>query len=188
MCLPACRTLSLQVAADSGGTSDPYAVVELIHKGTGQRVGAKLQTGKQPKTLEPTWNETKTWSDVKGPVDSLVIRIAVFDKDRFSSTSLGTVEVPLISFSAAEEASWHVLECTGKMKVVSGEVQLGATIELDEQPGDVAAQSSAPTASIATTIVATAMTPDELPSASAPTEGKNCLFSEIELTWNSCDR
>ena len=39
--------MTLQVAADSGNTSDPYAVLEIVDKGTGKRVGAKLQTGKQ---------------------------------------------------------------------------------------------------------------------------------------------
>jgi ankyrin repeat protein len=128
--------MTLQVAADSGNTSDPYAVLEIVDKGTGKRVGAKLQTGKQPKTLAPTWNEVKTWSGLKLPIDALNVRVAVFDKDTFSSTTLGAVEVPLSYFGGAEEPSWHALECAGKMKIVSGEVHLAVNIEVENPPGN----------------------------------------------------
>ena len=81
----------MQIAADRGGTSDPYAVVELVQIENDTRVGAKLQTGRRSKTLAPKWNEVKTWSGLDQPVNNFAIRVAVFDKDTFSSTSLGSV-------------------------------------------------------------------------------------------------
>jgi Ca2+-dependent lipid-binding protein len=101
-------------AADKSGTSDPYAVAELVDARTGKALKKKtkkLKTKSQPKTLAPLWDDGAfSWVDVDDPLDAVAVRVTVFDANSMSSTALGTVTLPLAHYVAvagsAEDAAW----------------------------------------------------------------------------------
>ena len=88
------------IAADAGGTSDPYAVAELVDEESGKptrHLGKerRLKTKTYTKTLNPVWGDDGIvmWSDIVEPVRSLIIRVSLFDADTLGSDPLGEMEV-----------------------------------------------------------------------------------------------
>ena len=91
------------LAADKGGTSDPYAIAELVWTKTGKALkkARKTKTKTIKKTLAPEWNEQEvTWSSITEEISELSLKVTVFDADMMSSTTLGGCIIPLSSFSA----------------------------------------------------------------------------------------
>ena len=73
-------------AADFGGKSDPFAVVELN--------SLAYTTSTQPKTLEPRWEETFVF-DVADVTD--ILYVTVYDKDILGDPEfLGRIALPLL--------------------------------------------------------------------------------------------
>lgn len=130
------------LAADKGGTSDPYAVVTLHEfHATGAepldfsdveitrelcrslpRLGTEApKTKVWPKTLNPHWNETFELGSgiAKLPVLSdAFLCVQVFDKDNRSSESLGKVMLPLKQLAVKKRCSvnaWFSLEPDRKL-------------------------------------------------------------------------
>ncbi|XP_055619934.1 multiple C2 and transmembrane domain-containing protein isoform X2 [Toxorhynchites rutilus septentrionalis] len=86
-------------AADIGGKSDPFVVLELIN--------ARLQTQTEYKTLTPNWNKIFTFN-VKDM--SSVLEITVFDEDRDHKVEfLGRVVIPLLRIRNGEKR-WYTLK------------------------------------------------------------------------------
>ncbi|XP_062553215.1 multiple C2 and transmembrane domain-containing protein isoform X2 [Armigeres subalbatus] len=86
-------------AADIGGKSDPFVVLELIN--------ARLQTQTEYKTLTPNWNKIFTFN-VKDM--SSVLDITVFDEDRDHKVEfLGRVMIPLLRIRNGEKR-WYALK------------------------------------------------------------------------------
>ncbi|XP_055612277.1 multiple C2 and transmembrane domain-containing protein isoform X2 [Uranotaenia lowii] len=86
-------------AADIGGKSDPFVVLELIN--------ARLQTQTEYKTLTPNWNKIFTFN-VKDM--SSVLEITVFDEDRDHKVEfLGRVSIPLLRIHNGEKR-WYALK------------------------------------------------------------------------------
>ncbi|XP_065086202.1 multiple C2 and transmembrane domain-containing protein isoform X2 [Ochlerotatus camptorhynchus] len=86
-------------AADIGGKSDPFVVLELIN--------ARLQTQTEYKTLTPNWNKIFTFN-VKDM--SSVLDITVFDEDRDHKVEfLGRVMIPLLQIKNGEKR-WYALK------------------------------------------------------------------------------
>ncbi|VDM37312.1 unnamed protein product [Toxocara canis] len=78
------------IAADMGGKSDPFAVVELVN--------ARLQTHTEYKTLNPIWNKLFTFAvkDIHA-----VLEITVYDEDPNKKAEfLGKVAIPLLKVNA----------------------------------------------------------------------------------------
>lgn len=87
------------VAADLGGKSDPFCVLELIN--------ARLQTQTEYKTLSPNWNKIFTFN-VKDITS--VLEVTVFDEDRDHKVEfLGRVVVPLLRIRNGEKR-WYALK------------------------------------------------------------------------------
>ena len=117
------------LAADKGGTSDPYAIAELIDSATGKPVkpARKTKTKTIKKTLNPVWNADEVeWTGITGDAASLALKVTIFDADMMSSEVLGGVTIPLSSFLATgESAISYSLERVGKMKTdATGSVTL----------------------------------------------------------------
>ncbi|KFB36651.1 AGAP007646-PA-like protein [Anopheles sinensis] len=86
-------------AADIGGKSDPFVVLELIN--------ARLQTQTEYKTLTPNWNKIFTFN-VKDM--SSVLEITVYDEDRDHKVEfLGKVNIPLLRIRNGEKR-WYALK------------------------------------------------------------------------------
>ncbi|EDS31884.1 Multiple C2 domain and transmembrane region protein [Culex quinquefasciatus] len=86
-------------AADIGGKSDPFVVLELIN--------ARLQTQTEYKTLTPNWNKIFTFN-VKDMTS--VLEITVFDEDRDHKVEfLGRVVIPLLRIRNGEKR-WYSLK------------------------------------------------------------------------------
>ncbi|XP_050073735.1 multiple C2 and transmembrane domain-containing protein isoform X3 [Anopheles maculipalpis] len=86
-------------AADIGGKSDPFVVLELIN--------ARLQTQTEYKTLTPNWNKIFTFN-VKDM--SSVLEITVYDEDRDHKVEfLGKVVIPLLRIRNGEKR-WYALK------------------------------------------------------------------------------
>uniref|UniRef100_A0A1Q3G4Q9 Putative conserved plasma membrane protein n=1 Tax=Culex tarsalis TaxID=7177 RepID=A0A1Q3G4Q9_CULTA len=86
-------------AADIGGKSDPFVVLELIN--------ARLQTQTEYKTLTPNWNKIFTFN-VKDMTS--VLEITVFDEDRDHKVEfLGRVVIPLLRIRNGEKR-WYALK------------------------------------------------------------------------------
>ncbi|KAE8753209.1 hypothetical protein FOCC_FOCC000132 [Frankliniella occidentalis] len=86
-------------AADLGGKSDPFCVLELVN--------ARLQTQTEYKTLAPQWNKIFTFN-VKD-INS-VLEITVYDEDRDHKVEfLGKLAVPLIRVRSGEKR-WYCLK------------------------------------------------------------------------------
>ncbi|XP_063698220.1 multiple C2 and transmembrane domain-containing protein [Culicoides brevitarsis] len=86
-------------AADLGGKSDPFCVLELGN--------ARLQTQTEYKTLTPNWNKIFTFN-VKDITS--VLEITVFDEDRDHKVEfLGRVAIPLLRIRNGEKR-WYALK------------------------------------------------------------------------------
>lgn len=86
-------------AADLGGKSDPFCVVELGN--------ARLQTQTEYKTLTPSWQKIFTFNirDINNDLE-----ITVFDEDRDHKVEfLGKVSIPLLRIKSGEKR-WYVLK------------------------------------------------------------------------------
>ncbi|XP_060536438.1 multiple C2 and transmembrane domain-containing protein isoform X3 [Cylas formicarius] len=86
-------------AADIGGKSDPFCVLELGN--------ARLQTQTEYKTLSPQWNKIFTFNvkDINN-----VLEVIVFDEDRDHKVEfLGKVAIPLLRIRNGEKR-WYALK------------------------------------------------------------------------------
>jgi len=102
------------IAADRGGTSDPYVKL---------RVGTERnKTRVIKKCLNPKWSEVFRFRVANPKTTKLIIE--VMDKDRFTSDDpLGSISIPLCKLEKGQELDkWYKL--TG---VKSGEIHLGLT-------------------------------------------------------------
>jgi Ca2+-dependent lipid-binding protein len=127
-------------AADKGGTSDAYAVYELVDCATGKPLAKprKTKTKTAKKTLNPVWDMNEsTWGNIGEAVDTLALKVTLFDAGTFTSELLGGVTIPLLAFvgvegeMATEVLEWYTLEAVGKMDVVSasGKVQVRVGVQ-----------------------------------------------------------
>ena len=112
------------IAADSGGTSDPYVRIHV-----GREIANGVKTNVIRKTLNPEWNETFE-INIRENQRTEVLTLEVFDKDLIGKDdSLGkiTLELDHLSlrqvFSGDLLTSWHALEQEPGI-VGNGEVQL----------------------------------------------------------------
>ncbi|XP_063988122.1 multiple C2 and transmembrane domain-containing protein isoform X1 [Diachasmimorpha longicaudata] len=86
-------------AADLGGKSDPFCVLELVN--------SRLQTQTEYKTLAPNWQKIFTFN-VKD-INS-VLEITVYDEDRDHKVEfLGKIAVPLLRIKNGEKR-WYALK------------------------------------------------------------------------------
>ncbi|XP_067004497.1 multiple C2 and transmembrane domain-containing protein isoform X3 [Anabrus simplex] len=86
-------------AADLGGKSDPFCVLELVN--------ARLQTQTEYKTLSPSWQKIFTFN-VKD-INS-VLEVTVYDEDRDHKVEfLGKVAIPLLRIRNGEK-KWYSLK------------------------------------------------------------------------------
>ena len=69
------------LAADSGGTSDPYVLVSLWSPYDG---GNSARSSAKKKTLNPVWEETLSTLSVYDAPDRCVISFSVWDHDNLS--------------------------------------------------------------------------------------------------------
>ena len=89
------------LAADKGGTSDAYAIAELVDSANGKPIkpARKTKTKTIKKTLNPEWNESEVeWANLDRDASSLSLKVTVFDADMMSSETLGGVTIPLSTF------------------------------------------------------------------------------------------
>ncbi|EHK26576.1 uncharacterized protein TRIVIDRAFT_77855 [Trichoderma virens Gv29-8] len=112
-------------AKDRSGTSDPYLVVTLGD--------ARIVTHSVPKTLNPEWNVIEELPI--SSVQSLVVGVICWDKDRFGKDYLGEFDLALEEIfqteAAEQEPRWYPLKSKRpgkKTSIVSGEVQLQFTL------------------------------------------------------------
>ncbi|KAJ6784741.1 hypothetical protein PWT90_08791 [Aphanocladium album] len=108
-------------AKDRSGTSDPYLVLRLGD--------ARAVTHAVPKTLNPEWNIIEQLP-ING-LNSLVLDVIAWDKDRFGKDYLGEFDLALEEIfqneKNAQEPKWYPLRSKRpgkKTSVVSGEVLL----------------------------------------------------------------
>ncbi|KAK0093353.1 hypothetical protein PV326_013754 [Microctonus aethiopoides] len=86
-------------AADLGGKSDPFCVLELVN--------SRLQTQTEYKTLAPNWQKIFTFN-VKD-INSL-LEVTVYDEDRDHKVEfLGKVAIPLLKIKNGEKR-WYALK------------------------------------------------------------------------------
>jgi len=112
-------------AKDRGGTSDPYLVLTLGE--------AKHITHTESKTLNPEWNEQCELP--VGGVQSLLLDVCAWDKDRFGKDYLGEFDLALEEIftdgKTEQMPKWYPLKSKRpgkKTSVVSGEVLLQFTL------------------------------------------------------------
>ena len=77
------------IAADFGGTSDPYVVLKI------GAVGGKTKVIK--KNLNPQFDEEFTFGVLPEHIEKSSLKIEVFDKDALKDDSIGKTRVPLAS-------------------------------------------------------------------------------------------
>ena len=139
------------LAADNGGTSDPFAVAELVYTDTGKplKKARKVKTKTIKKTLQPEWNEAEVeWSGIMEAIPDLSLKVTVFDADMLSSEELGGVTIPLTSMPTAEASVEDSLisfplKTVGKMKTdATGTITLGLRV-LDGPANFAAAKEAA---------------------------------------------
>ncbi|XP_076350133.1 multiple C2 and transmembrane domain-containing protein 1-like [Tachypleus tridentatus] len=100
-------------AADFGGKSDPYCVVELVN--------ARLQTHTEYRTLNPEWNKVFTFQvrDIHAILD-----VSVYDQDTDKQFDfLGKVCIPLLQIRNNEKM-WYNLKDEKLNSYVKGEILL----------------------------------------------------------------
>ncbi|XP_048258170.1 multiple C2 and transmembrane domain-containing protein 1-like isoform X3 [Haliotis rufescens] len=86
-------------AADFGGQSDPFCVLELVN--------SRLQTHTEYKTLNPQWNKVFTFNvkDIHS-----VLEVSVWDEDRDKKVEfLGKLSIPLLRIKNGERR-WYALK------------------------------------------------------------------------------
>ncbi|XP_041372653.1 multiple C2 and transmembrane domain-containing protein 1-like isoform X3 [Gigantopelta aegis] len=86
-------------AADFGGLSDPFCVLELVN--------TRLQTQTEYKTLNPDWNKVFTFNvkDVHS-----ILEVTVYDEDRDKKVEfLGRVNIPILRVRNGERR-WYALK------------------------------------------------------------------------------
>ncbi|KAM0257164.1 hypothetical protein ACHAQJ_004525 [Trichoderma viride] len=112
-------------AKDRSGTSDPYLVVTLGD--------SRAVTHSVPKTLNPEWNVIEELPI--SSVQSLVLDVICWDKDRFGKDYLGEFDLALEEIfqneTPEQEPRWFPLKSKRpgkKTSIVSGEVQLQFTL------------------------------------------------------------
>eukprot|EP00118_Oscarella_pearsei_P004563 m.19761 g.19761 ORF g.19761 m.19761 type:complete len:916 (+) comp27899_c0_seq1:156-2903(+) len=105
------KAIGLQ-AADYGGTSDPFAVLELGN--------ARVRTQTVYKTLDPEWG--KVFSMKIKDIHS-VLEITIFDEDRHRNEFLGRAVIPLLSVLPGEKR-WYQLKDRKLKGTVKGQLQL----------------------------------------------------------------
>jgi phosphatidylserine decarboxylase len=106
------RTLSVVVleargllAADKGGTSDPFAEIKLLDKHEKKAIsGESAKTKKIKKTLAPVWKETfvlgkKGASLDVTPSHQPYLQVVVYDSDMMSSEELGICTIDLANIN-----------------------------------------------------------------------------------------
>ncbi|XP_071444436.1 multiple C2 and transmembrane domain-containing protein isoform X3 [Hetaerina americana] len=109
------------VAADLGGKSDPFCVLELIN--------ARLQTQTEYKTLTPSWHKIFTFNvkDIHS-----VLEVTVWDEDRDHKVEfLGKVAIPLLRIRNGEKR-WYALKdkkLRGRAKGNFPQILLEMTVE-----------------------------------------------------------
>ncbi|XP_043290085.1 multiple C2 and transmembrane domain-containing protein isoform X4 [Venturia canescens] len=107
-------------AADLGGKSDPFCVLELVN--------ARLQTQTEYKTLAPNWQKIFTFN-VKD-INS-VLEVTVYDEDRDHKVEfLGRVAIPLLRIRNAEKR-WYALKdkkLRGRAKGNSPQIMLELSV------------------------------------------------------------
>ncbi|KAL2735223.1 multiple C2 and transmembrane domain-containing protein isoform X1 [Vespula squamosa] len=107
-------------AADLGGKSDPFCVLELVN--------ARLQTQTEYKTLAPNWQKIFTFN-VKD-INS-VLEVTVYDEDRDHKVEfLGKVAIPLLRIRNGEKR-WYALKdkkLRGRAKGNSPQILLEMTV------------------------------------------------------------
>ncbi|XWW95945.1 hypothetical protein V2A60_003914 [Cordyceps javanica] len=112
-------------AKDRNGMSDPYLVLRLGD--------ARAVTHAVPKTLNPEWNIIEQLP-ING-INSLVLDVICWDKDRFGKDYLGEFDLALEEIfqneKNAQEPTWYPLRSKRpgkKTSIVSGEVMLQFTL------------------------------------------------------------
>jgi hypothetical protein len=114
------------IAADRGGTSDPFAIIELQDSTDKKPVmaGQKkfyVKTKTIRKTLTPVWDEVITWENISRRPESLIVIIKLFDADMVTRQPLGEITLPVVQFPAEKgkvDDKWYDLGLSGKMKKV----------------------------------------------------------------------
>ncbi|UNI15698.1 Phosphatidylserine decarboxylase [Purpureocillium takamizusanense] len=119
-------------AKDRNGTSDPYLVVT-----SGD---SRIETHAVPKTLNPDWNVIEELP--VNSVQSLVLDVICWDKDRFGKDYMGEFDLALEEIFQGEKAEqpprWYPLKSKRpgkKTGVVSGEVMLQFSLFDPSNPG-----------------------------------------------------
>ena len=115
------------IAADRGGTSDPFAIIELIdstdRKGiTSGKEKFYVKTKTIRKTLTPIWDQVITWENIARRPETLLVVIKLFDADIVTREPLGEVTIPVIQFPVEKgvfEDKWYQLGLSPKMKTVN---------------------------------------------------------------------
>ncbi|KAK3888034.1 hypothetical protein Pcinc_007895 [Petrolisthes cinctipes] len=108
-------------AADIGGKSDPFCVLELTN--------ARLQTQTEYKTLSPTWN--KIFSFNVKDIHS-ILEVTVYDEDRDHKVEfLGKIAMPLLKIKNGEK-KWYALKdkkLRARAKGTNPEILLECSVE-----------------------------------------------------------
>ncbi|XP_063432258.1 multiple C2 and transmembrane domain-containing protein 1-like isoform X3 [Mytilus trossulus] len=101
------------IAADFGGTSDPFCVLELDN--------ARLQTQTEYKTLNPEWNKVFTFNikDIHS-----ILEVTVYDEDRDKKVEfLGKIAIPLLNVRCGEKR-WYTLKDKKLLNRTKGAIML----------------------------------------------------------------
>jgi len=92
------------LAADKGGTSDPYVRFTLM--------GEKRTSKVQKATLDPIWDEDFTWKVTKPDLQHASLQVAVFDSDGLTALTkddkIGNAMLALSSFD--HEGEWYEVD------------------------------------------------------------------------------
>ena len=128
------------IAADSGGTSDPFATIELVDSKSGKSLKPKKskKTKKIKKTLTPEWNESIKWEGIKPDPATLNLSIKVADADMLSSEPLGEISLPVSKFPEGEDAmdAWYTLKPSNGMSEVKGSIRVQTRMEFPSEEGE----------------------------------------------------
>jgi hypothetical protein len=158
-------------AADAGGKSDPYVVAKVLPAWNSQ----KTKTKTQDKTLDPVWNEQKTFLLGSGPDDKLQVLIydhdSVGDDDKIAST-----DIPFGDFDFNVLEEWqpktYLLKPSSGKKKAEGPPTLTVRVKLTcNNEGGVP---------LAKGLIAGAFTP--LPAPTQPQEG---TVIDCKFQWES---
>lgn len=110
------------IDADRGGTSDPFAIVELVDATTGKSLPRirKLKTKTVTRSLNPVWEEHQTWREIYEDPSKLALSILVFDADTLTCELLGGVTIPLKQGMNSEQ--WYALSNVEGRELLKNEV------------------------------------------------------------------